>query len=128
MEPSVSIEKKKQLNSIGRRLLRKAGITIEENNDYDWIRKSTLAGYAHIFIQNCWDDSIKRNEADESVFRKIVLFRKIPLFRELVDIDLELGTSASQQLFWCLCWTTRLEIIKVGMFFFGLKFNIPLGY
>ena len=116
MEPSVSIEKKKQLNQIGGRLLREAGINFTENNDYDWIRKSTLAGYAHIFVQNCWNDSIRRNEADESVFR------------ELVDIDLELGTSASEQLFWCLCWTTRLDMIKVRMFFFGIKLNIILGY
>ena len=116
MEPSVSIEKKKQLNQIGGRLLREAGINFTENNDYDWIRKSTLAGYAHIFVQNCWNDSIRRNEADESVFR------------ELVDIDLELGTSASEQLFWCLCWTTRLDIINVRMFFFGIKLNIILGY
>ena len=100
MEPPLTDEKKKQLNQLGGRILREAGINFAKENDYNWLRKSKFAGYANILVQNCWNDSIMMNEADCSVYR------------ELIDIDLMLGTNASEQLFWCLYWTTRLDLIK----------------
>ena len=39
----------------------------------------------------------------------------IELFNRLVELDRKLGTSSSEQLFWCLTYTSRWEIIKVNV-------------
>ena len=83
-------------------ILNEAGLEFEEWKDSDWIRKTTgQMGYAHYYLDKCWDDSRRTNEADALVYKK------------LVDIDSELGMDASQQLFCCLWSTTRSDIIKV---------------
>ena len=95
-------EEKKRLNQLGGELLRKAGLVFEEGKDYDWITKETDdEGYADYYLVKCWNETKKINEADESVYR------------QLVDIDSKMGTEYSMQLFCCLGWTTRWDIIKV---------------
>ena len=39
----------------------------------------------------------------------------IELYGRLVELDTKLGTSSSEQLFWCLTYTSRWEIIKVNV-------------
>ena len=82
--------------------MREAGLDFEESKDYDWIEKETYdCGYAEYYLRNCWNDSKLINEADVEVYKR------------LVNIDTNLGTELSLQLWRCLCWTTRLDIIKV---------------
>ena len=101
----LSQEEKKRLNELGTTALKEAGMDFEERKDSDWIRKTTgLMGYAHYYLENCWNDSKRINEADAKIYRK------------LVDIDSELGMDASQQLFCCILSTTRWDIIKVYNF------------
>ena len=105
----VSEHKKKCLNDRGGELLRKAGFDFNEGRDYDWIIKTTDdVGYADYYLVRCWNESKMVNEADASVYR------------QLVEIDASLGTALSRQLFCCLYWTTRWNIIKV-LFLFGLR-------
>ena len=82
--------------------MREAGLDFEKLKDYDWIKKETSDyGYAGYYLRNCWNDSKMINEADAKVYKR------------LVDIDTNLGTELPLQLWRCLCWTTRWDIIKV---------------
>ena len=86
--------------------MREAGLDFAEWKDYDWIiNYSSAYGYAGYYLRNCWNDSKLINEADVEVYKK------------LVDIDTTLGTELSLQLWICLCYTTRWDIIKVLKFF-----------
>ena len=96
------------MNQLGGEILRKAGLVFEEWKDYDWITKGVDhrqgiddEGYADYYLVKCWNETMKINEADPSVYR------------QLVEIDETLGTNASTQLNCCLSWTTRWDIIKV---------------
>ena len=106
VEP-VSQKEKKGLNALGATILNEAGLDFEEWKDSDSIRKTTgQMGYAHYYLDKCWNDLKRQNEADAIVYQK------------LVDIDSQLGMDASQQLFCCLWSTTRSDIIKV---YFALR-------
>ena len=107
----MSEEEKKRLNELGGKILREAGMDFEEWKDYDWIKNETYitdsgfadqdVGYADYYLVRSWSKSKMINEADATVYQR------------LVEIDTTLGTTASEQLFWCLYHTTRLDIIKV---------------
>ena len=95
-------EEKKRLFKLGGKILREAGLDFEEWQDYDWIKKETGdVGYADYYLVRNWNESKKINEADATVYKR------------LVDIDTKLGTEFSVQLYLCLLWTTRWDIIKV---------------
>ena len=87
--------------------MRKAGLDFEEGMDYDWITKKAddhgiyHGGYAEYYLHKCWNDSKLINEADATVYKR------------LVDIDSTIGTELYQQLLGCLKWTTRWDIMKV---------------
>ena len=113
----VGMEEKTRLNQLGGEMLRKAGLVFEEWKDYYWITKETGdVGYADYYLVRFWNDTKKINEADASVYRK------------LVDIDSKLGTEYSWQLFCCLSWTTRWDIIKVRFNDSNISFEIILDY
>ena len=95
-------EEKKRLSKLGGKILREAGLDFEEWKDYDWIIKETRdVGYADYYLVRSWNKSKMINEADATVYRR------------LVEIDAMLGTEHSRQLSCCLSWTTRWDIIKV---------------
>ena len=98
----VNQEEKDRLNKLGGKILREVGLDFEEWKDYNWILNETKDnGYADFYLTRCWNDPIKINEADATVYQR------------LVDIDTVLGTSLSLQLASCIFWTTRWDIIKV---------------
>ena len=98
-------KEKKRLNELGTTILNETGLDFEEWKDDDWIRKTTgQMGYAHYYLDECWNAPKRINEANATTYRK------------LVDIDSGLGMDASQQLFCCLWSTTRWDIIKVYSF------------
>ena len=77
-------------------------MNFEEWKDYYWILEVTKdVGYADYYLVRSWNQSKLINEADVKVYQK------------LVDIDKVLGTKNFLQLFCCLGWTTRWDIIKV---------------
>ena len=97
--------------------MREAGLNFEEGMDYDSINKlDFICGYATYYLKTCENDSKMINEADATVFQK------------LVDIDSTLGTKLSDQLYWCLYRTTRWDIIKVLKFFQMKDLKIIIGY
>ena len=96
--------------------MREAGLDFEELQDYDWIRKNRYEGYANFYLHKCHNDSKMINEADATVYQK------------LVDIDNTLGTKLSDQLFECLWYTTRWDIIKVLKFLQIKDLKKIIGY
>ena len=87
--------------------MREAGLDFEESKDYNWIKKETSDyGYAGYYLRNCWNHSKSINEAD------------VEIYKRLVNIDTNLGTGLSLQLWRSLRWTTRWDIIKVCDFYF----------
>ena len=97
----VNDEEKKRLNESAGKILREAGLDFEIWKDYDWIKKRNYVGYADYYLHKCQIDPKLTNEADAMVYQK------------LINIDTVLGTDASQQLFKCVHWTDRWDIIKV---------------
>ena len=118
----MSKEEEKELNQRAGRILREAGLVVEEWNgmemDYNLITKKginyrygidgygayNITGYADYYLVECWNETKLINEANVSVYR------------QLVDIDTKLGTSTSSQLSCCLNRTTRRDIIEVNLF------------
>ena len=99
-----------QLNQRAGRILREAGVVFEEWKDYDWLRKQTLdnssksaeiQGYADYYLAKCWNGPKMTNDAN------------ITIYLQLLEIDSVLGTTVSHQLWACVSWTTRSDIIKV---------------
>ena len=110
-------KERKRLNQLGGGILRDAGFVFEEWKDHCWIAKETHnVGYADYYLVKCWNDLKKINEANASVYR------------QLIDIDSKLGTSASLQLLYCLCWTNRWEIIQVSIIILNKDVNNILDY
>ena len=70
-------------------------------NEYDGLRNRNWVGFAHIYLNRCNKDSEIENIADTQVYSK------------LVELDSRLGTTATEQLFECLWYTIRLDILKV---------------
>ena len=85
--------------------------------DYHWILDGGYnEGYAVYYLHKCENDSKTINEADATVYQK------------LVDIDETLGTELSTQLWYCLYYTTRWDIIKVLKFLQIKDLKIILDY
>ena len=106
----LAIVREKQLHQRAGRILRSAGVDFDEWKDFDWLRKQTLdnfsgkakiQGYADYYLAKCWNGLKMTNEAD------------VAIYLQLVEIDSVLGTPLSRQLWACLLWTTRSDIIKV---------------
>ena len=108
----MSEDEKEILNQLGRSLFREDGFILEDDVDYDWIINGGDAGYAFYYLHKCWNESEMRNEADMSIYR------------QLVDIDSKLGTNAALQLFGCLLFTTRWDVIKVWSSFNNAVLNL----
>ena len=70
-------------------------------NEYESLRKLGWAGFAHLYLMRFRKESKTDDEIDIQVYTK------------LVELDSRLGTTASEQLDWCIEYTTRSDIIKV---------------
>ena len=80
-------------------------------NEYDLLRKENWVGFAQVYLARCYKDSEIENIADIQVYSK------------LVELDSRLATTATEQLFECLRYTLRLDILKVciSLLDFGIK-------
>ena len=77
-------------------------IDCDQVNENESVRKLNYVGWADYYLQKCHKKSKSDYEIDIKVYSK------------LVELDIRLGTTASEQLFACLNRTTRSDIIKVA--------------
>ena len=96
----ISDEERKELNLEAGRLFESHGVRMVLN-DYDKMRESNHAGYASYYLFKCWDKSKLENKAD------------VAIYKQLLEIDAKLGTTQSEQLFNCVFYSLRMDIIKV---------------
>ena len=98
----MSDEERKELNLKAGRLIKSRGIFIHVNeNLFDVLREKGFVGYAHYYLQECWDKSELKNKAD------------VTIYKQLLEIDAKLGTTQSEQLFECVFNTVRMDLIMV---------------
>ena len=96
----ISDDERKELNLKAGKLFKNCEIELVYD-DYDSIRKNGEVGYAHYYLNECWDESELKNKAD--VF----------IYKHLLEIDAKLGTTQTEQLFWCVFHSLRKDLIKV---------------
>ena len=65
---------------------------------------NTCKEYENNYLNRCNKESKSNDKINKEVYTK------------LVELDTRLGRKASEQLLWCLYFTTRSDIIKVGGF------------
>ena len=95
-------EERKELNLKAGRLLQGLGINMDvKDGEYDELRELGWVGYAHYYLQECWNESELKNEADVAVYK------------QLLEIDSKLGTTQTEQLFWCLRYSPQKDLIEV---------------
>ena len=70
-------------------------------NEYENLRKDDWVEFAESYLWRINEESKSDDEIDKEVYSK------------LVELDTRLGTTASEQLYWCLYYTLNLDIIKV---------------
>ena len=73
--------------------------------DHDKVRELGFVGYANYYLLECWDESGLKNKADVAVYK------------QLLEIDAKLGTTPSEQLFECLLYSPRKDLIEVSINF-----------
>jgi len=64
----------------------------------------TCSDYANKYLERCNKESKSNDKINKEVYTK------------LVELEKKLGKKASEQLYTCLYYTTRSDIIKVGGF------------
>ena len=69
--------------------------------EYEWLKKDGWVGFAHVYLYRCDEESKTGDKID------------VDVYAQLVELDTKLGTRSSEQLFSCLSFTTRWNIIKV---------------
>ena len=96
----ISDDERKELNLEAERLFENCEIELVYD-DYDEIREYGYVGYAHYYLEHCWNKSELKNKAD------------VTIYAQLLEIDSKLGTTQTQQLFWCVFYSLRIDLIKV---------------
>ena len=98
-------DQKLELNKQGIDLLKTTGIDgysgSDNPDDYDKLRRAGYVGFAHFYLKQSWDKTALVNKA------------KVKVYEELVKIDNQLGTTMSEQLYECVFWLLRLDLVKV---------------
>ena len=99
----MSDKERKELNLKAGRLIKSLGIFIRvTENEFEMLRGELgFVGYAHYYLQECWDKTELKNKADVSIYK------------QLLEIDSKLGTTQSEQLFECVFNSLRIDIFKV---------------
>ena len=99
----MSDKERKELNLKAGRLIRSLGIFIRvTENNFKMLRGELgSVGYAHYYLERCWDESELKNQADATIYK------------QLLEIDSKLGTTQSEQLIGCVFNSLRIDLIKV---------------
>ena len=67
----------------------------ESERDLRWV------GFAHLYLQRCKE----KLQSDDKI--------DIQVYTRLVKLDTRLGTTAAEQLLFCIRYSLRLDLIKV---------------
>lgn len=70
-------------------------------NEIKDLRTMNLVGFAHFYLHQFYEKAKTDDEKD------------IQIYTKLVQLDSKLGTSATEQLLWCVFYTLRFDLIKV---------------
>ena len=98
----MSNEERKELNLKAGRLIESHKISFrDQENIYDELPELGYVGYAHYYLQKCWNESELKNKAD------------VTIYAQLLEIDSKLGTTQSEQLFKCVFNSLRMDLIQV---------------
>ena len=99
----MSDKERKELNLKAGRLIQSVGIYMDvKDGEYDELREELgFVGYAHYYLQKCWNESELKNQAD------------VEIYKQLLEIDSKLGTTQSEQLFQCVFNSLRIDLIMV---------------
>ena len=76
------------------------------------LRKYGWSGFSHFYLERCYKESKIGDKID------------VEAYVRLVQLDTKLGTGSSEQLFWCLCFTTKWDIIKVKIYTRNKEVNV----
>ena len=76
-------------------------IDFDQVNEFGHLKRTGFAGFAGIYLKRCDKESKSDGEID------------IQVYTQLVELDSRLGTTAAEQLFVCVAYTQRLDLIKV---------------
>ena len=111
----MSDDKRKELNLRAGRLIQfemnlidspRIQIAVTEN-EFDVLQENGFVGYAEYYLKGSYNESELRNEAE------------IEIFKELLEIDSQLGTTPTKQLFGCVSQSLRMDLIKVRVIFYS---------
>ena len=85
------------------KLIKSCGIPIAvKENNFDVLRTEyDCVGFADYYLNNSWDKTDLVNKADKKIYK------------QLLDIDTNLGTTPTEQLFKCVRHSSRMDLIKV---------------
>ena len=98
----ISDEERKKLNLQAGRLIKSLGISFAvTENKFDELREKGFVGYAEYYLFKCWNESELKNKA------------VVAIYKQLLEIDAKLGTTQSEQLFKCVFYSLRMDLIKV---------------
>ena len=99
----MSKKERKELNLKAGRLIKSHEISFrDQENIYDELREEFgCVGYAHYYLQECWNESELKNKAD------------VEIYKQLLEIDSKLGIPQLEQLFSCVFHSLRMDLIKV---------------
>ena len=113
----LSETQRKELNLEACRLIRSLGISIAvAESNFDVLREEKgFVGFAHYYLYKCYDESEMKNKAD------------ISIYKQLLEIDLQLGTTQTEQLFECVFKSVRMDLIKVLVILLFSFVQIVLG-
>ena len=100
----INDDERKELNLQAEKIIDSlGGITIwVTGNEFDVLReKHYYVGYANYYLEECRDKSELKNKAD------------VTIYKQLLEIDSKLGTTQTEQLFECVFYSLRMDLIKV---------------
>ena len=73
----------------------------DPEKNFDVLREKNFVGYANYYLQESWDETELKNKAD------------VTIYKQLLEIDAKLGTTQTEQLYWCLRYSPRKDLIEV---------------
>ena len=95
----ISDKERRELNLKAGGLLKKLGI---DTYEYDALREVGWVGYAHYYLEKCWNESELKYKAD------------VTIYKQILEIDSKLGATHSEQLYQFVFRSLQIDFIKVG--------------
>ena len=102
----MSDDERKELHLEARMLMISPGLYMEVDIDeHEKLRERGFFGYANYYLFNRWKATWNEEE--------LVNRANLMTYKRLLEIEAKLGTTQTEQLFECVSWSARIELIKV---------------